>query len=413
MIKTSLVAAGVAVFAGLSMAGAATPVRPNSQAQPGISPIKRLEEIKKHPLTFYVAKGAPDACGEGCDTWIAAEGNFDPGAFDRFRQFLKRSGDRKLPIYFHSTGGLVEPALEIGRMLRKLNMTAGVGITVSQGCAGGETDERKNVRNKDDDCRKLKESNGGVPASLRENGAICASACVFTLIGATTRLVPPSAKLGVHSPLAIVRFSDGYTVVGSRTAEQRAIAKWKGYVEEMGIDAGLMGAVTSVSFEQSRILTRDEIARFKIDTRDFSETRWQVVRQSGNRAVAYKFVVQADGKKEYFFDRTFIVACGNWAGTLLFRYQRDLPQQVTEDIDVVRIDAGDRPIRLGQHLAVISTNAKESRDGFLEVDRFRTAAALKSIDISEISESSTLRFKLSTSGLSAALDDVARGCARR
>lgn len=87
--------------------------------------------------------------------------------------------------------------------------------------------------------------------------------CVFTLIGATTRLVPPSTKLGAHSPLSIVRFSDGYTVVGSRSVEQREIAKWKRYVEEMGIDAGLMGAVTSVSFEQSRILTRDEIARFK------------------------------------------------------------------------------------------------------------------------------------------------------
>lgn len=150
----------------------------------------------------------------------------------------------------------------------------------------------------------------------------------------------------------------------------------------------------------------------KIDTRDFSETRWQVIRQSVNRAVAFKFVVQADGRKEYCFDRTFIVACGNLAGTLLFRYQLGLPQQVTEDIDEVRIDVGDRPIRLGQHLAVISTNAKESRDGFLEVDRFRATAALKSIDISEISESSTLLFNLSTAGLSAALDDVARCCGK-
>lgn len=118
------------------MAAAAPPARPNSPARPGISPIKRLAEIKKHPLTFYIAKGSPDACGEGCDMRIAAEGNFAPGAFDRFRQFLKRSGDRKLPIYFHSPGGLVEPALEIGRMLRKLNMTAGVGIMVSQGLCG-------------------------------------------------------------------------------------------------------------------------------------------------------------------------------------------------------------------------------------------------------------------------------------
>ena len=25
-------------------------------------------------MMFYVVKGAPDACGRGCDSWIAVEG---------------------------------------------------------------------------------------------------------------------------------------------------------------------------------------------------------------------------------------------------------------------------------------------------------------------------------------------------
>ena len=29
------------------------------------------------PMAFYVVKGAPDACGLGCDRWIAVEGQAD------------------------------------------------------------------------------------------------------------------------------------------------------------------------------------------------------------------------------------------------------------------------------------------------------------------------------------------------
>lgn len=361
MIKRLLVAIGLAAVAGVVGAAAATPVRPHLRASPDISPFKRLAELKKHPLIFYVAKGSPDACGDGCDTWIAAEGHFDRGAFNRLQRFLKRLGHRKLPIYFHSTGGLADPALEIGRLLRKENMTAGVAITVPHGCP---TEKAKG-----DDCRKLKESNRDVPADLREADAICASACVFALIGASTRLVPPTIRLGVHRPLSIIHLSNGHTIVGSREGERRALDKWKRYVAAMGIDGRFMTALTSANFQQSRILTRNEIADFKIDTRFFSETRWKVMRQKGGKTFAYKFIVQSDAGKLEYVERAFIVGCASWPGTLLFRYTRELPLVLTEDIDTVRIDAGGRSIMLGQHLAVL-VRAKEIRDGFLEVSRF-------------------------------------------
>jgi len=53
-------------------------------------------------LIFYIAKGGPDACGQGCDTWIAAEGRIDGEAAARLRKFFRQHKDRKLPIYFHS-----------------------------------------------------------------------------------------------------------------------------------------------------------------------------------------------------------------------------------------------------------------------------------------------------------------------
>jgi hypothetical protein len=73
-------------------------------------------------MAFYVAKGAPDACGRGCDTWIAVEGKIDGEAASRFRKFLfqtDRDWPATLPLYFSSPGGNLEQALAMGRMLRR------------------------------------------------------------------------------------------------------------------------------------------------------------------------------------------------------------------------------------------------------------------------------------------------------
>src|SRR3979490_3576698 len=47
------------------------------------------------PVVFFLAKGEPNACGPGCQEWIAADGTFDPGADGRLRALLKKLGGRK------------------------------------------------------------------------------------------------------------------------------------------------------------------------------------------------------------------------------------------------------------------------------------------------------------------------------
>ena len=59
---------------------------PALAASPAIRPAPR--EAPTPPMVFYVAKGAPDACGRGCDSWIAVEGEVDSGAAVRFQKFL-------------------------------------------------------------------------------------------------------------------------------------------------------------------------------------------------------------------------------------------------------------------------------------------------------------------------------------
>src|SRR5262249_36554242 len=95
---------------------------------------RALAKVRSEPMIFVVATGEPNACGRGCTEWIAAEGRFDEGAAQRFREFLAVLAKRDLPIFFNSDGGLVREAVQIGLILRENRMTAGVARTVAEGC---------------------------------------------------------------------------------------------------------------------------------------------------------------------------------------------------------------------------------------------------------------------------------------
>ena len=113
-LRALLVAILILMFAP---AQAATAARPRPVTPPAL-------------MTFYVAKGAPDACGRGCDRWIAIDGQVDGNAAARFRKFLSRVNDRNLPIYFSSPGGNLDQALAMGAMLRERAAAARVARTV-------------------------------------------------------------------------------------------------------------------------------------------------------------------------------------------------------------------------------------------------------------------------------------------
>src|SRR5436190_18154018 len=95
---------------------------------------RQLAKIRSEPMVFIVATGEPNACGRGCSEWIAGQGQFDEGAAQRFRELLAAVAKRDLPIFFHSDGGLVSQAVQIGLLLRENRMTAGVARTVPEGC---------------------------------------------------------------------------------------------------------------------------------------------------------------------------------------------------------------------------------------------------------------------------------------
>ena len=103
------------VVGGFLAAGLAAMPPANAASKPD----EILEAVKMiPPIDFFVARGGPNACGPGCDSWIAAEGYIDADAAPHLRRLLEKFGSRKLPIYFNSMGGDLAQALTIGRMLR-------------------------------------------------------------------------------------------------------------------------------------------------------------------------------------------------------------------------------------------------------------------------------------------------------
>ena len=146
---------------------------------------------QKRAIIFILATGEPNACGRGCTEWIAGEGQFDESAAQRFRDFLAALPKRDLPIFFNSDGGLLREAVQIGLILRENRMTAGVARTVPEGCHLGIPIG--------DACRRLMQSKRDHKAKLYFGGARCGSACVYAMVGASTRHVDPGATLRIHS----------------------------------------------------------------------------------------------------------------------------------------------------------------------------------------------------------------------
>ena len=167
----------------------------NASAQPKApkaekAPKRKKKSNPKAPLHLYLAKGESNACGDGCSEWIAVEGRFDRGSAGRAIAFLKRHAARKLPVYFSSPGGSEPDAIAIGRQLRQMGATVGVGATVPHGCAS--------ARDTAAACDAAKRLPQPVVAEWRPDAA-CSSACVWALLGGKVRHVPPAARLGVHA----------------------------------------------------------------------------------------------------------------------------------------------------------------------------------------------------------------------
>jgi len=350
----------------------------------------RSEQVvaERSPLLFYLARGEDNACGEGCGEWIAAEGFFGVGSAQRLRTFLKTHSAGKLPIFFHSPGGLQSEALAIGRLMRERQMTAGVAKTVPAGCSithatTGDSDKA---------CRDVKRTGQKVAAELRAMDGSCNSACVYALIGAKVRQVPPGAGLGVHSS-KLVRVSRDGRVKMAAAGQNAQLATFNGqlrdYVRRMGVDAALFDTAAKVAPDQIHRLTRDEIARFGIDDRAFQETQWTVSEKPSQPLAVFKLVAEAKGANHKEFRLSALrLSCAS-ADRIRTLYIRGLASDEVGRTKVLKLAAGNRNWVFPRWRQLASSEAIEAGGSFeallaeTPLEFFESAAAGGRIDIIE------------------------------
>jgi hypothetical protein len=257
-----------AALAGGLLAAGLSATQPSNAAG---KPDQILEAVKTIPsMEFFVARGAPNACGPSCDSWIAAEGLIDNGAAARLRRVLDALGGRKLPIFFYSPGGDTTQSLAIGRILRKRGLSAGVAVTVPAGCMQVHEVE---------ECSALMRRSPAPEAALLMDGASCNSACAYAILGATKREIAPTARLGVHAGYSYLSFADPESTPQQRAqtierGRQRIARAVRGYLAEMEIDRDLFRLASETSFETLHVLTRAELFNLGIDRREVVDSGW-------------------------------------------------------------------------------------------------------------------------------------------
>ena len=279
-------------------------------------------------ITFYLARGGMDACGRGCNEWIAAEGKIDLGAPQRLRRLLAKLGRRRPPIFFHSMGGSINGSIELGRLIHDQKLEVSVAHTIPRGC-----DRDKQV---DKSCEALKRSGQELDAEFDPAISMCNSGCVWAFAAGTARSVPPWVKLGIHD---VGLDPEKTPPRGASLAEVKRVAhvRLSEYARDMGIDKALLPAASAVPYESVRFLERDELVRFGIDRRDFGETKWHFA-DKPSAAMSKRFFVRTGSGDQTHYRNGFVsLDCGvRQEFRLALAHQRDPSEQKSTDpvIDV-------------------------------------------------------------------------------
>ena len=358
-------------------------------------------------LTIYLAKGAPDACGPGCDRWIAIEGEIDGDASQRIRRFLAGVKDTQRPIYLHSPGGNVEQSYVIGRLLRSRKAVARVGRTIATACAAGTQVDAA--------CLKTKAAGGEVEAELTTYHAMCNSACGYLFLGATSREVAPDAALAVHNSRLVLVFHGHPAPQAVAEYRQRRIANAErdraAFIAAMGISRELDNLIRTVKFENLHMLTRAELYRFGIDTRAFAEGMWRL--EKAPRPFISKIAVMKKESGSSFRTMEWRMFCDTrnrmplmFAGEIDEASGGKSSILMTADADAKK-EVGGSPVRAAKY---------EMWSGSLEADMVKAITASRALHVRQTismpdDKVDVTTFDIDLTGLTSMRSQLATACA--
>ena len=204
-------------------------------------------DARTMPMAFeWRREGPAELCGAKCRTWISAVGTITANTPRHFESFARDNDVRGSVLVLDSGGGSVLGTLELGRIVRRLDIATTVGRTTVLPGKDGET--RATMSPKAD----------------------CESMCPFLLLAGTRRYVPPEANVLVHQIWLGDRRDDA--TAGTYSAEdvmviQRDIGRLVLYTAEMGGGADLVEIALRIPpWERLRPLAADELVRAKLQT---------------------------------------------------------------------------------------------------------------------------------------------------
>jgi hypothetical protein len=188
------------------------------------------------------------SCGAGPPrVWISAIGPVTESTAADFEAFAGSSDLRGTVIVLDSEGGSVLSALDLGRAIRRREMTTTVGKTEKVMCADGT-----------------------VSHSTVSSKVSCESMCAFVLLGGVHRYVPIEARVLVHQ--IWLGSKRNRSLAYQYTANEvslvlRDLAALARYTIEMGVSIELVETAMRVPpWLPSYRLSRDQLRRFAVAT---------------------------------------------------------------------------------------------------------------------------------------------------
>jgi hypothetical protein len=193
-----------------------------------------------HAMSFSFAPIVVNNCTTDCPKAIVAEGEIyydDVGTLvETLRAGIERDKNIKPLVVLSSVGGNVYAGYQIGRIFRAINATVVVGRAVRSGSG----------------------------YSLAPG--VCASACVFSLMGGKKRFVPDGSRIGVHwmsGPTPQV-FSGNVALpeVGRKSDDNESEANLRQFMRSMGVRPDFARFIRNVPNSSMHVMTPQEITRF-------------------------------------------------------------------------------------------------------------------------------------------------------
>lgn len=222
--------------------------------------------------------------------WIAAEGRIVAETPDLLRDFIATHMQFISPqIVFHSPGGELGPALELGRIIRENEIRTAVGLSY----------------NPDDPDAEYGDGTVIVEGT-------CESSCAWAFMGGIGRTVwneddwvtERIGRIGIHQFYSQGQFQREPAIV------QSAMGELLFYLIEMGIDPGILALMSTVLPDEMHYLTREELSEYNVEISlgtiglelallGDGMAWYQRVNDNLGREVAFTYLYCVDGGREW------------------------------------------------------------------------------------------------------------------